>query len=78
MLISVIVPSYNQEEYIRITLENLTELKLIAPQHGINIEIILPIKNVTNILSVFEASETDLIIESESKDRGNNRQIKKE
>ena len=38
--------------------------KKISTEIQENIEMILPIKNVTNILSVFEASETDLIIES--------------
>ena len=41
MVFSIIVPSFNQESFIADTLKNLTELKQIAFERGIKIEILL-------------------------------------
>ena len=41
MVFSIIVPSFNQESFIANTLKNLTELKQIAFERGIKIEILL-------------------------------------
>ena len=41
MVFSIIIPSYNQEKYIRYTLENVFELKRIAGENKIDIEVLL-------------------------------------
>lgn len=41
MKISIIIPSYNQKEYIRETLENVVNLKLEQKQNGVSVELIL-------------------------------------
>lgn len=41
MKFSIIIPSYNQPRYIERTLQNVTELKSVAAQHGYTIEILI-------------------------------------
>jgi glycosyltransferase involved in cell wall biosynthesis len=59
MKFSIIIPSFNQENYIRQTLKNIIELKKKGIEKGINIEILLfdneSNDNVHKIISEYEA-----------------------
>jgi|SRR6185436_12939265 len=65
MTFSIIIPSFNQEKFIRGTLENVTRLKLKASERGIQVEIILldneSNESVQQIISEF-ASQLDHVV----------------
>ncbi len=71
MLFSIIIPSYNQEKYIRSTLENLVDVKRMASARDISIELIL-IDNVSvpAIIKIIEEFRTELDHVDISKDKG--------
>ncbi len=70
MIFSIIIPSFNQEKYIRGTLENVTALKRKAADKGIQIEILLmdneSNESVQQIISEF-ASQFDRVVTKKDK-----------
>ncbi|MBK6523444.1 MAG: glycosyltransferase [Sphingobacteriaceae bacterium] len=67
---SIIIPSFNQDKYIRETLENVALLKKQAAQRGIMVQLILvdncSNKETSNVIDDFKEDIDNLFVEKDN------------